>query len=90
MGAVARAGTHLTHGKLASLASVGVRIVGRCKELCQRLKVHLSSFCIADGEYRVNAPCRELTLQVARPRRGRAGYDKTGIEERVEQSMNEG
>jgi hypothetical protein len=47
-------------------------------------------FCIADGEYRVNAPCRELTLEVARPRLGRAGYDKAGIEERVEESVNKG
>jgi hypothetical protein len=42
--------THLADGKFAGLSSVGVGIVGRCEKLCQRLKVHLLSFCIADAE----------------------------------------
>jgi hypothetical protein len=42
--------THLAYGKFASLSSVGVGIIGRCEKSCQRLKVHLLSFCITDAE----------------------------------------
>ena len=81
-------GTHLAYGKLASFASVGVGIIGRCKKLRQRLRVHLSSFCIADGQERVIVSCQGLTSDRKCHLIGCAGYDETGIEERVERRIN--
>ena len=80
--------THLAYGKFSSLASVGVRIVGRCKELRQRLEVHICSCYTTEDERRVtvsNAGSLTFT-EIGRSCSSRVGYDGTGIENKNQRS----